>query len=93
MNHKNVAALRSSRRFFTLALIRTKVLSKLCLESSKKKQVITPPSYLEQLGANGNDSRDHRGWSVTVTYFVLVNVEEVHFDNDSCSNQRGAEQL
>lgn len=39
--------------------------------------------YLEQLGAKGNSSRDPRGWSVTVTYFALVNFEEVTFSADS----------
>lgn len=38
--------------------------------------------YLEQLGAIGNGERDPRGWSLTVTYFALVNVDEVIF-NDS----------
>ncbi|NQZ67449.1 MAG: NUDIX hydrolase, partial [Lentisphaeria bacterium] len=36
--------------------------------------------YLEQLGAIGNNHRDPRGWSVTITYFALVNAEEVSFD-------------
>ena len=40
--------------------------------------------YLEQLGAKGNDTRDPRGWSVTVTYFALVNPEEVTFSTDTC---------
>jgi ADP-ribose pyrophosphatase YjhB (NUDIX family) len=39
--------------------------------------------YLEQLGAKGNNSRDPRGWSVTVTYFALVNFEDVIFSADS----------
>lgn len=39
--------------------------------------------YLEQLGATGNSTRDPRGWSVTVTYFALVNAENVVFDDDS----------
>ena len=39
--------------------------------------------YLEQLGATGNDQRDPRGWSVTVTYFALVNAADVQFDSDS----------
>ncbi len=39
--------------------------------------------YLEQLGAKGNNSRDPRGWSVTVTYFALVNFEDVTFSTDS----------
>lgn len=39
--------------------------------------------YLEQLGAIGNGNRDPRGWSVTVTYFALVNADDVSYDNDS----------
>lgn len=39
--------------------------------------------YLEQLGATGSDKRDPRGWSVTVTYFALVNAEQTQFDPDS----------
>ncbi|MCF6204879.1 MAG: NUDIX hydrolase [Methylococcaceae bacterium] len=39
--------------------------------------------YLEQLGAIGNDSRDPRGWSVTVTYFALVNAEDIIFSTDT----------
>jgi ADP-ribose pyrophosphatase YjhB (NUDIX family) len=53
------------------------------LRKLKEKTGYNAP-YLEQLGATGNGSRDPRGWSVTVTYFALVNVEEVHFDDDSC---------
>jgi len=39
--------------------------------------------YLEQLGAKGNCSRDPRGWSVTITYFALVNSENVTFSADT----------
>ncbi|TQV72235.1 NUDIX hydrolase [Aliikangiella marina] len=39
--------------------------------------------YLEQLGAIGNGFRDPRGWSVTVTYFALVNAEDVSYEDDS----------
>ncbi len=38
---------------------------------------------MEQLGATGNEKRDPRGWSVTVTYFALVNAAEVVFSTDS----------
>ncbi|MBT4838033.1 MAG: NUDIX hydrolase, partial [Methylococcales bacterium] len=40
--------------------------------------------YLEQLGATGNNTRDPRGWSLTVTYFALVNADNVVFGKDSC---------
>lgn len=40
--------------------------------------------YLEQLGAKGNSSRDPRGWSVTVSYFALVNIEGANFSIDTC---------
>jgi ADP-ribose pyrophosphatase YjhB (NUDIX family) len=53
------------------------------LRKLKEKTGYNAP-YLEQLGATGNDSRDPRGWSVTVTYFALVNAEEAKFDGDSC---------
>ncbi|MET1254617.1 NUDIX hydrolase [Aliikangiella maris] len=38
--------------------------------------------YLEQIGSFGNAQRDPRGWSVTITYFALVNVENVTFAAD-----------
>lgn len=38
--------------------------------------------YLEQLGTIGNSKRDPRGWSVTVTYFALVNADKVAFSED-----------
>ncbi len=40
--------------------------------------------YLEQFGAIGNDARDPRGWSVTITYFALVNATEVIHSKDCC---------
>ncbi len=52
------------------------------LRKLKEKTGYDAP-YLEQLGATGNDSRDPRGWSVTVTYFALVNHEDALFDSDS----------
>ncbi|TQV87989.1 NUDIX hydrolase [Aliikangiella coralliicola] len=39
--------------------------------------------YLEQLGATGNNKRDPRGWSVTVSYFSLVNFDNVQFGKES----------
>lgn len=48
----------------------------------KEKTAYGAP-YLEQLGAIGNSSRDPRGWSVTVTYFALVNSEDVTFSTDT----------
>ncbi|NVJ60751.1 MAG: NUDIX hydrolase [Gammaproteobacteria bacterium] len=38
--------------------------------------------YLEQMGSIGNAKRDPRGWSVTVTYFALVNADNVTFGED-----------
>ncbi|WP_144395357.1 NUDIX hydrolase [Pleionea sediminis] len=38
--------------------------------------------YLEQLGATGNGQRDPRGWSVTITYFALVNSDSVNLESD-----------
>jgi 8-oxo-dGTP diphosphatase len=52
------------------------------LRKLKEKTGYDAP-YLEQLGATGNDSRDPRGWSVTVTYFALVNADDVEFCEDS----------
>ncbi|WMS85903.1 NUDIX hydrolase [Pleionea litopenaei] len=40
--------------------------------------------YLEQMGSIGNAKRDPRGWSVTVTYFALVNEHNVTFADDCC---------
>lgn len=57
----------------------------------KEKTAYGTP-YLEQLGAKGNSSRDPRGWSVTVTYFALVNAEDVTFSTDtswSCLDKDG----
>lgn len=51
------------------------------LRKLKEKTDYDAP-YLEQLGAKGNGKRDPRGWSVTVTYFALVNPEEVEFGDD-----------
>jgi ADP-ribose pyrophosphatase YjhB (NUDIX family) len=53
------------------------------LRKLKEKTNYSAP-YLEQLGAIGNASRDPRGWSVTVTYFALVNAEDAQFGDNSC---------
>ncbi len=53
------------------------------LRKLKEKTGFDAP-YLEQLGATGNNTRDPRGWSVTVTYFALVNADDTQFDDDSC---------
>ena len=60
-----------------------KSIEQTALRKLKEKTGYDAP-YLEQLGATGNDSRDPRGWSVTVTYFALVNAEDAQFGNDSC---------
>jgi len=60
-----------------------KSIEQTALRKLKEKTGYDVP-YLEQLGATGNDSRDPRGWSVTVTYFALVNAEDARFDDDSC---------
>ncbi len=60
-----------------------KSIEQTALRKLKEKTGYDAP-YLEQLGATGNGSRDPRGWSVTVTYFALVNAEDVQFDDDSC---------
>jgi len=52
------------------------------LKKLKEKTGYDVP-YLEQLGATGNATRDPRGWSVTITYFALVNSEEINFSDDS----------
>lgn len=48
----------------------------------KEKTAYGAP-YLEQLGVKGNNLRDPRGWSVTITYFALVNAEDVTFCTDT----------
>lgn len=60
-----------------------KSIKQTALRKLKEKTGYDAP-YLEQLGATGNDSRDPRGWSVTVTYFALVNAEDAQFADDSC---------
>jgi len=52
------------------------------LRKLKEKTGYNVP-YLEQLGAIGNSTRDPRGWSVTVTYFALVNSEDIEFSDES----------
>ena len=52
------------------------------LRKLKEKTGYNVP-YLEQLGATGNSTRDPRGWSVTITYFALVNSENTKFADDS----------
>ncbi|WP_444997371.1 NUDIX hydrolase [Aliikangiella sp. IMCC44359] len=52
------------------------------LRKLKEKTGYEAP-YLEQLGATGNNERDPRGWSVTVTYFALVNAQEVTLSDDT----------
>lgn len=42
----------------------------------QQKTGLTPP-YLEQLRTFAGASRDPRGWSISVTYFALVNLEQV----------------
>lgn len=59
-----------------------KSIEQTALRKLKEKTGFDAP-YLEQLGATGNGNRDPRGWSVTVTYFALVNSEEASFDDDS----------
>ncbi|MCW9000587.1 MAG: NUDIX hydrolase [Kangiellaceae bacterium] len=59
-----------------------KSIEQTALRKLKEKTGFAAP-YLEQLGATGNGSRDPRGWSVTVTYFALVNSEEASFEEDS----------
>ncbi len=61
---------------------RDKNIEQTALRKLKEKTGYTAP-YLEQLGATGNNKRDPRGWSVTVTYFALVNAEEVELDEDT----------
>lgn len=38
--------------------------------------------YLEQMGTLGNAKRDPRGWSVTITYFALVNANDISLSNE-----------
>ncbi len=50
----------------------------------KEKTGISSP-YLEQLGTFGNSLRDPRGWSLTVVYFALVNVDSVQLPASSAN--------
>ena len=60
---------------------RDKSIEQTALRKLKEKTGYDAP-YLEQLGAKGNGNRDPRGWSVTVTYFALVNSEDASFGED-----------
>ena len=60
---------------------RDKTIEATALRKLKEKTGYHAP-YLEQLGATGNNTRDPRGWSVTVTYFALVNAESVSPGDD-----------
>ncbi len=46
------------------------------LRKIKEKTGVESP-YLEQLETIGNLTRDPRGWSVTVAYFALINIEDI----------------
>ena len=48
----------------------------------KEKTGITSP-YLEQVQSVGNDTRDPRGWSVTVLYFALVDFQQTVLNDDA----------
>ena len=52
-----------------------------------EKTGVTPP-YLEQLHTIGNDSRDKRGWSVTVCYTSLIAHQKCAPGIDSVSDAR-----
>lgn len=52
-----------------------------------EKTGVTPP-YLEQLHTIGNDSRDKRGWSVTVCYTALIAHQKCAPGIDSVSDAR-----
>jgi 8-oxo-dGTP diphosphatase len=52
-----------------------------------EKTGVTPP-YLEQLCTVGNDSRDKRGWSVTVCYTALMSHQSCEPRIDSVSDAR-----
>lgn len=43
--------------------------------------------YLEQVASLGSASRDPRGWSVTVSYFALINSDEVELQSDPNTEQ------
>jgi 8-oxo-dGTP diphosphatase len=52
-----------------------------------EKTGVTPP-FLEQLHTLGNDSRDRRGWSVTVCYTALIAHQKCAPGIDSVSDAR-----
>lgn len=56
----------------------------------QEKTGVTPP-YLEQLCTVGNDSRDKRGWSVTVCYTALISHQSAQPGIDSVSDARWVE--
>jgi len=63
-------------------IIKDQNIQQTALRKLKEKTGYNVP-YLEQLGAVGNSHRDPRGWSVTITYFALVNADDVKFSDDS----------
>ena len=52
---------------------------------AEKTGVLTP--YLEQVESVGNGVRDPRGWSITVTYFALLDLNAVTLSTNSPQEQ------
>ncbi|WBA56182.1 NUDIX domain-containing protein [Providencia sp. 21OH12SH02B-Prov] len=64
-----------------------KTLEHAILRKLKEKTGVIPP-YIEQLCTIGNDSRDKRGWSVTVCYTALIAYQACQHDIDSVESAK-----
>ncbi|ELX8380853.1 NUDIX domain-containing protein [Providencia vermicola] len=64
-----------------------KTLEHAILRKLKEKTGIIPP-YIEQLCTIGNDSRDKRGWSVTVCYTALIAYQACQHNIDSVESAK-----
>ncbi|GLS25105.1 NUDIX hydrolase [Marinibactrum halimedae] len=51
----------------------------------EKTGVASP--YLEQVGTFGNNSRDPRGWSLTIAYFALINSSDITLSANESSER------
>lgn len=67
-------------------LQRDKNLDDTAYRKLKEKTGVAVP-YLEQVGSFGNDKRDPRGWSVTVSYLALIASEEIALEKDASSEE------
>ncbi|MBG5920824.1 NUDIX hydrolase [Providencia stuartii] len=64
-----------------------KTLEHAILRKLKEKTGVIPP-YIEQLCTIGNDSRDKRGWSVTVCYTALIAYQACQHNIDSVESAK-----